>query len=186
MSWTVLTCGLAVLVPLCLQTAVAATKDDVTAPGAVSPWMPGPHTCRKSPPNEPRQLLASSSGPITVGGVRYDLSERQMTAICQEKPIRLPDGSYLIAREFKGYRISIPVDGDFGQLLNVSVTGRSSQALQLTVSCGSFSGNDSGTRFIIQREQRNAVSCQRMDIVLQSESTNEAEVNLSIMLTERI
>ncbi len=186
MSSTVLRCGLALLVPLFIQNAVAVTKDSAAGVEPASLWMPGPHTCRTAPPNEPWLIAATRSSPIAVGGVRYDVSERQMTAICQETPVRLPDGSYLIAREFKGYRLSIPVDGDFGQVLQMSVTGRSSRPMQLTVSCGSFSGNDSGTRFIIQREQRNAVSCQRMDILLHAESTNEPEVNLSIMLTERI
>lgn len=186
MSSIVFRRALVLLLPFCLQHVVAATPVRSGDAAAASVWMPGPHSCRKAPPNEPWPSLAASAGAIVVGGVRYDVNQNQMTAICQDVQVRLPDGRYISAREFRGYRLSIPVDGDFGQVLDMSVTGRSSQALQLTVSCGSFTGNDSGTRFIIQREQRNAVSCQRMDIVLHSESTNEAEVNLSIMLTERL
>lgn len=186
MSWTVFRCGLALLLPLCVHQVVAAPDNQAGGVEAASVWMPGPNTCRKAPPDEPWPSLTASAGAVVVGGVRYDVNQNQMTAICQDVRIRLPDGGYITAREFKGYRLTIPVDGDFGQVLDMSVTGRSSQALQLTVSCGSFTGNDSGTRFIIQREQRNAVSCQRMDIVLHSASTNEAEVNLSILLTERL
>ncbi len=186
MAWTVFSHGLALLLPFYMQNAVAATQVQADGAEPVSVWIPGPHTCRKSPPNEPWQASAISTAAVAVGGVRYDVNERQMTAICQESRVRLSDGRYVTVREFRGYRISIPVDGDFGQVLAVSITGRSSQAMQLTVSCGSFAGNDSGTRFIIQREQRNAVSCQRMDMLLHAESTNEPEVNLSIMLTERL
>lgn len=172
-----------------LSILVVPTVKAVEAPeqsNAGTSWLPGPHTCRNKPPNEPWQQRSALAAPIRVGGVRYDINETQMTAICRERRFPLPDGSYLVGREFTGYRISVPVDGDFGQPLAISLTGRSSHALQLSVHCGSFSGTDSGTRFIIQREQQNQISCQRMDIVLQSDSVTEPEVDLSIMLTERI
>jgi len=151
-------------------------------------WMPGPHTCKDGPPHEP--WLAPqpqlSAGPVLVGGVRYQLTELQMVAICQDRQWRLPNGTVVPIRQFRGYRASVAVDGDFGQLLQISVTGRSSHPMQLKLSCGSLQESDSGTRFIIQREQRNEISCQQMEIELLAESSAEPTVELSIMLTEEV
>jgi hypothetical protein len=126
--------------------------------------------------------------PIYIGGVRYSVAKSAMTPVYRERylpPRPCLDEEPRLVRTFVGYKISIPVDGDYGQSLFFDISGRATTEMGLKVSCGSFAATDNGNKFIISQQQVTNYSCRSMDIELTT-SNASADVNLVISIAEEL
>ncbi len=126
--------------------------------------------------------------PIYIGGVRYSVAKSAMTPVYRERylpPRPCLDEEPRLVRTFIGYKASIPVDGDYGQSLFFDISGRATTEMGLKVSCGSFTGTDSGNKFIISAQQVTQQSCRSMDIELTTNNAS-ADVNLVISIAEQL
>ncbi len=126
--------------------------------------------------------------PIYIGGVRYSVAKSAMTPVYRERylpPRPCLDDEPRLVRTFVGYKISIPVDGDYGQSLFFDISGRATTEMGLKVNCGSFAATDNGNKFIISQQQVTNYSCRSMDIELTT-SNAAADVNLVISIAEEL
>jgi hypothetical protein len=137
---------------------------------------------------------AASPPPIYIGGVRYLLTQEHMTATYQKIYIFNPCGNRppIMYDQFTGYTANIPVDGDFSQPLMFDISGRASEDMSLAISCGSFSGQDSGNKFVVFKQQQTNGSCQTMQLTLTSHNPPKGilfvapTVQLNITVAEQL
>lgn len=122
--------------------------------------------------------------PIYVGGARYSLTKSDFNPIYETRiiwdPCMIEPIEY---RVLKGYEVSFPVDGDIGQELIFDITGVSNKSMSLSASCGSFSGSDSGTKYIISKRKKTNGSCRNMNLkfsVPSGRAPNNIDLNVTI------
>ena len=119
---------------------------------------------------------------VYVGGVRYSLSKSSFTPVYED----LSNGECPNGTKLTGYKTSLSVVGDNGQSLIFDMSGQSDRSVSLTASCGSFSGSDSGTKYIIAREMSTGGSCRNMNLTFKFNwRLPPASLNLNLSILEK-
>ncbi len=127
--------------------------------------------------------------PIYIGGVRYAVNQAVMVPVYTERYIPggpCPGDFPRYVKEFAGYSVNIPVDGDEGQSLFFDISGRAGANFNLSVSCGSFSAADQGNKFFISQRLVTNHSCKLMQIELKGSAVVAPAVELTISIAEEI
>ncbi|WP_440056727.1 hypothetical protein ACSLBF_17755 (plasmid) [Pseudoalteromonas sp. T1lg65] len=116
------------------------------------------------------ERVVQPTAPILIdAGVRYSLSKLNFMPVYVTRfgvkmgcvpPIH---HTYSV---LSGYEVTIMVDGDDGQELFFDIFGQSDRTLALSVSCGSFSAQDTGNKWTISRHQTTNGSCSALTIRL--------------------
>ncbi|MBQ4863956.1 collagen-like protein [Pseudoalteromonas sp. MMG013] len=174
----------------------------------------GPHCCYENPgqpgqpgrpgcqgqPGQPgfasvsdAEMLAAAqpsmlSAPIYIGGARYTLTKSNFNPVYETRVIYdpcyfEPPRTY---RQLVGYEVSFPVDGDFGQDLIYDLVGRSNKSMSLSASCGSFSGSDSGSKYVISTRKNTGGSCKNMHVKFRFTGSAPSYINLNVTISEEI
>lgn len=174
--------------------AMAMPSDEVTA---IDPqWHQHPCEMRR---NQQAQLAqaaeqavfatAQLGTPIYIGGVRYVVDQAAMVPVYTERYVPggpCPGDFPRYVKEFAGYSVEIPVDGDEGQSLFFDISGRAGANFNLSVSCGSFSAADQGNKFFISQRLVTNHSCKLMRIELKGSAALAPVVQLTISIAEEI
>ncbi|MFC3033725.1 hypothetical protein ACFOEE_14470 [Pseudoalteromonas fenneropenaei] len=142
----------------------------------------------------PEQILAAvtmqSVDPIYIGGARYALNKSKFTPVYRTRTIFDPcrHEEPIIINQLAGYEVSFPVDGDFGQQLYFDISGRSDRSMSLNVSCGSFSGSDSGDKFVVSKSQNTGGTCKSMTVKFSFPAGTAAPtyIDLNLMISEQL
>ncbi|WP_440056726.1 hypothetical protein ACSLBF_17750 (plasmid) [Pseudoalteromonas sp. T1lg65] len=120
------------------------------------------------------EMVVQPTTPILIdAGVRYSLSKlnfmpvyvtRVAFKIDPDNPCSPPERvTYSV---LSGYEATIMVDGDDGQELFFDIFGQSDKSLDLSVSCGSFSAQDTGNKWTISERKTTNGSCSALSIRL--------------------
>jgi hypothetical protein len=132
---------------------------------------------------------AQLATPIYIGGVRYVVDQAAMVPVYTERYVPggpCPGDFPRYVKEFAGYSVDIPVDGDEGQSLFFDISGRAGANFNLSVSCGSFSAADQGNKFFISQRLVTNHSCKLMRIELKGSAALAPAVQLTISIAEEI
>lgn len=123
-----------------------------------------------------------SGSVVYVGGTRYSFSKSSLTPIYQDlSGGECPNGTKLV-----GYKTQFSVIGDTGQQLIFDMSGQSDRSVSLSASCGSFSGSDSGTKYIIGREMSTGGSCRSMNLDFRFNwRLPPSSINLNLSILEK-
>ncbi|MBQ4848058.1 hypothetical protein [Pseudoalteromonas sp. MMG005] len=128
------------------------------------------------------------SAPIYIGGARYTLNKSNFNGIYETRVIYdpcdfEPPRTY---RQLVGYEVSFPVDGDLSQDLIYDLVGRSNKSMSLSASCGSFSGSDSGSKYVISTRKNTGGSCKNMHVKFRFTGSAPSYINLNVTISEEI
>ncbi|MCO7199688.1 hypothetical protein [Pseudoalteromonas sp. OANN1] len=133
-------------------------------------------------PEQSNQNNITNIEPIYVGGARYELLNYFFEPIHATRYEKYgSEGKYRLVKYIVGYEMTIPVDGDFGQELIFDVSGYASKDAKLSVSCGSFSGSDFGTRYYITKRISTGGSCKTMKVRLDGPEQYGFGMTISIL-----
>jgi len=138
---------------------------------------------------EAGSATSQQSAPIYIGGVRYAVNQTVMVPVYTERYVPggpCPGDFPRYVKEFAGYHVDIPVDGDEGQSLFFDISGRAGANFNLSVSCGSFSAADQGNKFFISQRLVTNHSCKLMQIELKGRAEVAPSVELMISIAEEI
>ncbi|WP_105166994.1 hypothetical protein [Pseudoalteromonas sp. T1lg23B] len=129
------------------------------------------------------------TSPIYIGGARYTLNKSSFTPVYTTRviyePCLMPEP--ITVNVLTGYEARFAVYGDYSQDLFFDISGRSDKSMNLSVSCGSFSGSDSGTKWVISKQQNTGGSCKSMLVKYSfTNSTAPAAIDLNIMISEEL
>lgn len=112
--------------------------------------------------------------PLYVGSARYSLNKSHFKYIGY-------NGIYKFEAKF-------PVDGDYGQELIYDIIGKLGPVYiaYLDVRCGNFYAQDQTQRIIISKTMTTSGSCKEMSVSLYTPHPGIGEVDISVMVSEKI
>ncbi|CAM4216065.1 hypothetical protein [Pseudoalteromonas ostreae] len=131
------------------------------------------------------------ASPIYIGGARYTLNKSNFTPFYNTRVIEnpCPWEQPTIISVLAGYEATFAVDGDFGQDLYFDISGRSNKSMRLALSCGSLNASDSGTKWVISKNQNTGGSCKAMKVKYSfsnSNSTAPSYIDLNVTISETL
>lgn len=131
------------------------------------------------------------ASPIYIGGARYTLNKSNFTPFYNTRVIfrPCPGEQPTTISVLAGYEATFAVDGDFGQDLYFDISGRSNKSMRLALSCGSLNASDSGTKWVISKNQNTGGSCKAMKVKYSfsnSNSTAPSYIDLNVTISETL
>ncbi|WDD99077.1 hypothetical protein [Thalassomonas actiniarum] len=128
--------------------------------------------------------IEQAAEPIYIDGVLYQLTKSDFTPIYISHYIQAGRERIRVER-LVAYTLTIPVYGDIGQELIFDINGRSDgYAMDLSVSCGTFSAGDSGDKYVISSRMTTEQSCTSMRLSFAVSGSAPSFIDLSILIAE--
>ncbi len=125
--------------------------------------------------------------PIFIGGFRYTIAKSDFVPTYEWTWIMDPcGGRHISIRKLVGYKVSLKAEGDEGQPLIFDIIGNADQPINLSVSCGTFSGADAGKKIIISKHKTTNGSCTSMELDATWEGRPPSSLDMTIMVSNKI